>query len=272
MAQGQKQDGLPPFPGEPLRDIPVPSAYLLGDDEFGTAVLSEYTTRLRDEFNDNPVLKVIKMKGGVVHGSNPFAVCLIDMIVRPKYRVATPVDLQAILASRDKSAFPEKMRGGYKDAALVLRSVREPNTYIAQKLAGQLDPKMEWPVCVFLSGLMIANDAESPHDLIFRFTRDTRAFHAPVLESPSGHFDNASVDPRTGLPKAIAGAGRYFYSMPEGLARFYLGRGSSLDTIWDELANSQADGRIVIVNNFAPSDKLADYIRRVDRAVRRLEQ
>jgi hypothetical protein len=272
MRQGPTQDeGLPPFPGDPLRDVPVPSAYLLGDDEFGTAVLSEYSNRVRSDFHDNPVLKVIKMAGGVVHGSNPFVVCLVDMIVRPRYRVATPVDLQTILASRGKSAFREKMRGGYKDAALVLRSVREPNVYIAQKLAGQLDPKMEWPVCIFLSGLEIANDKESPPGLVFKFTRNTRAFPAPVLESPSGHFDNASVDPTTGLPKAISGAGRYFYSMPEGLARLYLGRGSSLDTIWDELPNSQADGRIVIVDNVARSEIVADYIRRLDKATGVLE-
>lgn len=266
MRQDQGGHGLPPFPGEPLRDIPVPSAYLLGDDEFGTAVLAEYSTRVREDFKDNPALKVIKVGGGVVHGSNPFVVCLVDMVVRPHYRVATPVDLQAILASRGKSTFPEKMRGGYKDAALVLRTVSYPNVYIAQKLAGQLDTKMEWPACIFLSGLEVISDPESPHGLCFKFTRNTRAFHAPVLESPSGHFSNASVDPATGLPKEITGEGRYFYGMPEGLARFYLGRGSSLDTIWDELANSQADGRIVIVDNTAPSEVVADYIRRLDKA------
>jgi hypothetical protein len=272
MRQGQRHEGLPPFPGEPLRDVPVPSAYLLGDDEFGTAVLAEYATRVRNEFNDNPALKILKMGGGVVHGSNPFAVCLIDMIVRPRCRVATPVDLQAILASRGKSSFPEKMRGGYKDAALVLRTVSYPNVYIAQKLGGQIDVKMERPVCIFLSGLQLVNDPESPCGLCFKFTRDTRAFSAPVLDSPSGHFDNANVDPATGLPKSISGEGRYFYGMPEGLARFYLGRGSSLDTIWDELANSQADGRIVIVDNTAKSEVVADYIRRLDKATGVLER
>jgi hypothetical protein len=272
MGQGKGREGLPPFPGEPLRDVPVPSAYLLGDDEFGTAVLSEYANRVRTDFHDNPALKILKTAGGVVHGSNPFAVVLVDMIVRPRYRVATPVDLQAILASRGKSTFPDKMRGGYKDAALVLRSVSYPNVHIAQKLGGQLDTKMEWPACIFLSGLEIVNDPESPHGLCFKFTRHARSFHAPVLESPSGHFDNASIDPTTGLPKEITGAGRYFYGMPEGLARFYLGRGSSLDTIWDELANSQADGRIVIVDNTAGSEVVADYIRRLDKATSVLDR
>ncbi|MCK4376059.1 MAG: hypothetical protein KAX19_12045 [Candidatus Brocadiae bacterium] len=251
--------------------MPIPAATLWRDDEFGTAVLSEYSERVRLDFDENPFLKVLKVAAGIVHGSNPFAACLVDMIVRPRARVATPVDLQAILDSRNKTSTPVRMRGGYKDAALALRSVKEPNSYLAERLAEQLDPKMEWPVVIHLSGLELIKDPESPCGLSFQFTPGTRAFHAPILLAGSGHFDNALVDRETGLPTRIEGAGRYFYSTEEGLARMYLGRGSSIDTIWNELGHSQVDGRVVLVDNSVPSEEVAEYIARLDAATELLE-
>ena len=206
------------------------------------------------------------MAAGIVHGSNPFAVCLVDMIVRPQVRVATPVDLQTLLDSRGKTSVPVRMRGGYKDSAFALRSVKEPNSYIAEMFVEQLDPKMEWPVCIYLSGLELIKDRDSPCGLGFKFTPETRAFHAPVLAEKSGHFDNDAIDRTTGLPTSIDGTGRYFYGMDEGLARLYLGRGSSLDTIWEELGNSQVDGRVVLVENSVPPEKLAEYVERLDSA------
>ncbi len=54
--------------------------------------------------------------------------------------------------------------------------------------------------------------------------------------------------------------------MQGGLARLYIGRGWSVDSIWDELANSQPDGGVVIADNAVPPQKVAEYISLLDAA------
>ncbi|KPK65259.1 MAG: hypothetical protein AMK73_03510 [Planctomycetes bacterium SM23_32] len=271
MSETRTPAELPPFPGKPIRDLPIPNGLVWKDDEFGNAVLTEYNDRVRLDFDENPFLKAFKMAGGVVHGSNPFGVVLLDMIVRPHLRVATLPDLQVILDARGKAADLPQIRGGYKDAAFALRSVKEPNSYLAERLGEQLDTKMPWPAVIYLSGLQLVKDSESPCGLTFKFTFYTHAFHAPILSESSDHFYNAKVDRTTGLPTELGGTGRYFYSTEEGLSRIYLGRGSSIDTIWDELSNSQADGRVVFVDNSLPPERVAEYLKRLDHAGRLLQ-
>jgi hypothetical protein len=266
MGRDVEQVQRPEFAGKPLRDVPMPSADLWRDDSFGASLLAEYNERARRDFGDHPLLRVLKVSSGVVHGSNPFAVCLADMIVRPQVRVATLVDLQAILDSKGKVASSVPLRGGYKDAALALRSIKQPNAYLAEHLAEQLGARFEWPAVVELSGMELIKDDKSPCGLGFRVTERTRAFHAPVLTEKSGHFSNDLIDRSNGLPERIEGAGRYFYGVEGGLSRIYLGRGSSIDTIWDELGNSQADGRIVLVDNAIPPGKLGPYLAKLDEA------
>ena len=54
-------------------------------------------------------------------------------------------------------------------------------------------------------------------------------------------------------------------------ARLYVGRGSLIDTVWDDLGNSQADGWTVLVNNAVPPEKVAEYTARLDAALELLE-
>lgn len=272
MSEEEGLASLPPFEGKPLREVPIPAADVWKEDEYGKAVLTEYNARVRRDFDDHPYLKVFKVGGGVVHGSNPFAVCLVDMIVRPEVRVATPPDLQGILDARGKISDPPKIRGGYKDSGLILRTVTEPNSYLGERIGAQLGPRIDWPAVIYLSGLELIKDPKSPCGLGFRFTRNTLAFHAPILQEKSDHFDNRHVDRETGLPTKLGGAGRYFYSTEEGLSRLYLGRGSSIDTIWDELGNSQADGRVVFVRNDVPPGAIHEYLRHLDATTRLLER
>jgi len=272
MREAKHGEGFPKFAGEALRHLPVPAAEVWVEEEFGSAVLAEYQERVRLDFDENPFLKVFKLAGGIVHGSNPFGVVLVDMIVRPAVRVATPPDLQAILVARRQAAALVEIHGGYKDAALALRSVKEPNSYLAENLRRQLPARMEWPVVVYLSGLRLVKDPLSPCSLSFELTSKSRYFSAPILDEKSGHFDDANVDGPTGLPAKMAGTARYFYSTEEGMSRVYLGRGLSIDTIWDELGNSQADGRVVFCDNSVPPELISDYIKRLDAATALLEK
>jgi hypothetical protein len=267
MAEAQEQAEAGSFEGKPLREVPLPTAEFLRDDAFGESVLSEYHDRWRSDYGANENLRIFKTAGGIVHGSNPFAAVLIDMILRPDYRVATPADLQAVYdAERRSNAEPPNLRGCYKDAGLVMRTIGEPNGYLAQKLNQQVGLKTELPVVFCLAGLDLVLDDDSPYGLAFEVTEDTRYCSAPIMMEKSGHFDNKDVDRSTGLPTRLGGSERYFYSMQEGLSRLYVGRGWSLDSIWDELANSQPDGRIVLFDNSVPCQKVAKYLAYMDAA------
>jgi len=245
---------------------------ILRDNQFGADILSRYYDRVITDYDDNPNLRIFVTGDGVVCGSNPFACVLIDSIVRPQFRLATPVDLQAIADSQGKVADPLSLRGFYKDVALALRSVNEPNGYQAERLSAQVGLKMELPVLIWLSGLELVRDTRSPCQLSFKVTKETHYYTAPILKEPSGHFSDNMVDRKTGFPTAIRGEGRYFYSTDEGLCRVYVGRGGSIDTIWDELSNSQPDGRIVLVDNRAPSHKLPQFLAHLDEAQKYLEE
>ncbi|MFO8006428.1 MAG: hypothetical protein R6V05_01690 [Candidatus Brocadiia bacterium] len=265
MREERQQDRLP-FDGKPLRRVPIPEATVLRDDEFGNAVLAEYHERAQEEFGGNPHLMIFKIVGKIVHGSHPFACCLVDQIVRPDFRVATPVDLQAILDARRKTDELPKLRGYYKDVALALRSIREPNSHLAESLLEQVGVKTDLPLIFHLSGLEVVNDEASPCGLGFKVTDKTHYSTEPILAESSGHFDDKIVDRDAGLPTRLGGSQRYYYGTTDGLTRVYVGRGWSLDTIWDELTNSQADGRIVIVRNDVPTEDMNTYLTALDRA------
>jgi len=272
MGEVRERNVRPGFPGRKLRDMPVPAVDLLRGDEFGRSVLAEYHDRVRLDYDNNSHLRIFKTVGELVEGSNPFAVCLLDMVLRPTSRVATPPDLQAAVEAESLTADPPDLRGCYKDCGLVLRGIGEPNSYLAQRLNEQVGLKTALPVVIFLSGLKLVKDQNSPYGLAFELTENATFFTSPVMLANSGHFDNSAVDRVTGIPTTIGGTERYFYAMQEGLARLYIGRGWSLDTIWEELANSQPDGAAVIADNSVPPSKVGDYISLLDAATDALEE
>ncbi len=271
MGEVQEEKARPAFPGRELRDVPVPAVDLLRADDFGRAVLAEYHGRVRKDFDNNPHLRVFKATPAGVQGSNPFAVCLLDMVLRPELRVATPSDLQAAFDDESHTPNPPNLRGCYKDCGLVLRSIGEPNSYIGQRLNEQVGLKTALPVVIFLSGLELVKDDHSTFGLNFKLTADSVYFTCPTMLEKSGHFDNSEVDKATGMPTTTRGTKRYFYTMQSGLARLYIGRGWSVDTIWDELGNSQPDGGVVVADNAVPPQKVAEYISRLDAATDVLE-
>ncbi len=266
MAKVQEDKGRPAFPGQVLRHVPVPAVQMLRADDFGRAVLAEYHDRVRKDFDNNPHLRIFKATPAGLQGSNPFAVCLLDMILRPELRAATPSDLQAAFDAESKVADAPNLRGCYKDCGLVLRSIGEPNSYLGQHLSDQVGLRTALPVVIFLSGLKLVKDDHSSFGLNFELTDESVFFTCPTMLEKSGHFDNSEVDRATGMPVTTRGTERYFYTMQGGLARLYIGRGWSVDSIWDELANSQPDGGVVIADNAVPPQKVAEYISLLDAA------
>jgi hypothetical protein len=271
MGNVQEATARPEFDGPKLRHVPVPAVDLLRGDDFGRALLSEYHDRVRKDFDNNPHLRIFKAVSGGLQGSNPFAVCLLDMILRPQLRTATPSDLQAAFDAESRIPDAPNLRGSYKDCGLVLRSIGEPNSYLAQGLSEQVGLRTALPVVIFLSGLELVKDDHSSYGLSFKLTEDSVFFTCPVMEEKSGHFDNSEVDKATGMPTSLHGTERYFYTMQGGLARLYIGRGWSVDTIWDELANSQPDGGVAIADNAVQPQKVASYLSLLDTATESLK-
>lgn len=241
---------LPAFTGAPLIEIPknIPIANYARDD-FGQAILAEYNERVARGYNRNLALRVLSYKNGVVQGSNPFAVVLMNTIVADAgIHVATPTDIETILARNAVS-----LAGQYVDMGLVLRSRADPNTYIANNLADQVEKRGKkvgkTPHVLPLNGLELVNDSSSPHGLAFNVMEAAQIVEAPQLIGRNNGKRFSETD-ETGLPSKFASDGtRTLYTRDGGLSRLYLDRDALVDSSGGggNLANSYDSGRVVLV-------------------------
>src|SRR3989344_3254851 len=90
--------------------------FLQGD--FGRAVLEEYQGRMKADYNNARALNVLSSSDNLIVGSNPFAVVLVNQIIRGQgLRTATPAELERVLRVNALS-----LEGTYEDSVLVLRT------------------------------------------------------------------------------------------------------------------------------------------------------
>ena len=240
---------LPKFHGKQIipKDIKFPEANFLKGD-FGEAVFYEVMERTKN-YKNVSALNVLKYEDGVVKGSNPFVVVLINQIIRPEgLRTATQVDLEKILKTEALN-----LGGFYEDSALVLRSEEEPNKYLAQDLAKQLKARYSkikhlYPAMISLNSLELRNDQNSDYGLAFKLKDEAEIFYAPHL-SNKNDYKKFSETGKEGLPLFNKNGNRILYTIDAGLSRLYLGRGLDLDSDTDDLASSDSDGRVVVVNS-----------------------
>lgn len=254
---------LPKFQGRPLIEVPetMPVAnFLVGD--FGKAVLEEYNGRVKADYNNNDNLKVLSYNedDGIVKGSNPFAVVLVNQIVEQEgLRTASQADLERILKVK---ALP--LIGQYEDSSLVLRLDSNPNSYLAKHLNEQLkerDKKLKLPIMIPLNGLKLEADSDSSYGLAFKLKEDAEIFYAPILNQ-CGYFNSEDVDKKTGLTtktRRYEGE-RYNYTAERGLRGLCLSRVFGTDSYGDGLAASDEEGRVVLVRGEATSQNLKQNI------------
>ena len=244
----QTQTKLPKFDGILLVEIPrdIPQTnFLVGD--FGKAVLDEVNSR----YKDFPVVsKVGNYDNGIVKNSHPYFVVAVNEVIRPEgFHVATQADLKRILRL---NILP--LRGQYEDSALVLRTEGEPNKYLAKALAKQVrarNPNAKYSLMINLRDLTLEKDQDAPNGLAFKLTEDVDVIYAPVLNQP-GNFNSEDIDEKTGLPNKTSKKGdRTLYTRDSGLSRLYLDRDSDLGSYWDDLADSDSDGRVVVMTGEA---------------------
>jgi hypothetical protein len=259
---------LPEFKGRPLIEIPksIPTANIPGGD-FGKAVLQEYKEIAETKYKGADALDVLSYQDGVIKGSNPFAVVLVNQIVEQDgLRTATPADLErAIRLNKVNQELGLNLRGTYEDTGLVLRSESEPNEYLAKDVAKQIKARdVKLPVMIPLNGLELVNDSQSEHALSFKLGENAQVFYAPILNK-SGNFTSEDIDEQTGLPRKIGDNGdRYLYTRNSGLSRLSLSRSLLLNSYWGGLAGSDSDGRVVVVGDSAVNPE--KYVAEINKS------
>jgi len=261
---------LPEFKGKSLIEIPknVPQADFLRGD-FGKAVLEEYKGRVSQDYDNSKGLKVLSYSDGLVKGSNPFAVVLVNQILRQEgLRTATQADLEKILGT---NAFD--LTGTYEDSALVLRSEGDPNSYLAKDLHAQvnerLGKKAKLPVMIPLAGLNLVKDQDSDYGLAFKLRENSEIMYAPILNEKNGSkFSYENIDENTGLPKETGNGNRTLYTIKTGLSWLNLGWNLGLYSDWGDygLAYSDGDGRVVAVSAEGASQNLGKYLTQMKGA------
>ena len=222
--------------------------FLVGD--FGKEVLEEYKDRTKTDYNGNSSLNVLSWYDGKVVGSNPFAVVLVNQIIRAgNLRTATPADLERVLEQKSLD-----LGSSYNDTALVLRTQCGYNVQLAQHLAKQVkkrNGKFEYPVMIPLVGLDLDDpnsDASKSSDygLAFKLRDDAQIVYAPELlnENDGQRFSSANDN---GLPILRGSGNKTLYTTQFGLVRAYLISGRDFFANCVHLRYSIEFGRVVVV-------------------------
>lgn len=184
----------------------------------------------------------------VVRGSNPFYVIAVNETLRDNglnLKTANTADLERVLRT---GALP--LQGQYEDTALALRDESNPNSYLAGNLMVQLkarNSEQEMPLMIPLYGLDLVKDSNSPHGLSFKLRDDSELIYASILVG-NNNQQFSETEEFNGLPKELGKGNRTLYTSDSGLSRLYLGRILGLDSGSGGLANSDGDGRVVVVS------------------------
>ncbi len=269
---------LPAFNGKPLIEIPetIPQVGFLEGD-FGKAFLDEYKGRAESDYNGNSKLNVLGYDYNIVKGSNSFAVVLANQILRQEgLRTASQADLERILKINALN-----LRGTYEDTGLVLRSDKEPNSYLAKDIFRQMKEqgiKPKTPVMIPLNGLELRVDSDSPHGLSFNLTENAERFYTAVaILNEGGKFNSEDIDAESGLPNFVRREGeRTLYTRDSGLSRLYLNGNLDADSGDGYLAGSDDDGRVVVVNPAGTQKILNNYLKNLqsqrDKEVAKIDE
>jgi len=217
------------------------ASYSFLEGDLGRQVLEEYNQIASKDYQGASALNVLSFGDNVVKGSNPFAFVLLNKILaQQKMRIASPADLERCLEKGELD-----LRGTYGDSGLVLRDSGNPNEYLLNNLATQINI-LETPVMIPLTGLGLKYDSNSPHDLVFQSTDFSEIIYAPQLNK-TNHGKKFDSGDKQGLPIFKDNGSKTLYSNKDvGLYRLF--RDWDLDLVaWDDdLAYSVSDGRVVV--------------------------
>jgi len=235
----------------------IPGVSFLADKN----MLKAYQERIKIKYNSKKArnsLDIFEYEDGVIQGSNSFA-----NVELASSELALP---SRMLYTSELS--PDLFRGNYEDLGLVLRTngdLYSPNDYNARHLYKQLKhrgikPSKKSPVLISLRGLALKEDDESSYGLVHLLTDETRIIQAPELSHLNNRKRFSRADER-GIPIFDNEGERTFYARQCGIDRFCLDRDLSLVSYWYwGLADSNANGRVAVVENFPIKNKALEYI------------
>ncbi|MSS74458.1 hypothetical protein EXS72_02345 [Candidatus Pacearchaeota archaeon] len=249
------------FGWKPLIEIPktIPSAsFIQGDD--AQAFLEEFNAKAQEMYGGQSgrvTVLTYDLKSKIVRGSTPFAVAHADAIGKSLgVRVATMADLEKVLVT---GALP--LSGTYEDTALVLRSVGEPNEYLARNLAEQVEARGKKigkvPMVVQLRGLQVVADAKSDYGLAFKLTDESEITEAPYLIEKNNEKRFNRLD-ESGAPIFANDGNRTLYTRKSGLSRLHFSWDLVVGSDGENLASSNDSGRVAFVRGEAAG---ADFVR-----------
>src|SRR3989339_999089 len=240
------------FKGKPTIDLSgVPIAGFL-EGKFGEEIFNEARARAFEKYNSAPSLLTPFYQGGVVRGSNPFYVVLVNEVLRNNklnLHTATPAEIERTLSLGDVLG----IKGNYYvDTGLVLRSPQDsyaPNDPLAKDLTNQLEKglgkQLKLPVMIPLKYLDLKND-NNKYGLGLVLREDAEIIQTDVLNQ-QGKFDQKDINPETGLPREVRREGsRYLYTRSEGLSGLCVDNSLSLYAGWGNFGYSDDSGRVVI--------------------------
>lgn len=250
-AQRWKNPSLPTEKTQPVTPIQQSShlinnvSYSFLEGTFRRQVLNEYYSLVQSEYQNASALQKLSFAYKVVKGSNPFVFVLLDRVLQNHGKwVARPIDLEKAL---EKGVI--NLNGTYGDSGLVLRSVSNPNEYLANNLATQVKSKGYTvgrdTVMIPLAGLRLAYDVNSPHNLSFQLTDSSEIIYAPQLNKTNQgkKFNHTNEQ---GLPVFEGGGSRTLYSNENGLCRLFRDWNLDLCAGYEDLAYSNSGGRVIV--------------------------
>ena len=224
-------------------EIPVetPLIGFLGG-EYG----NEINNSIKKDYKNFPALQRADYKEDLIKGSNLFYVVAVQEKLPSNMRVASQGDVERALKWQSLD-----LKEIYVDSSLVLRTERDPNSYLAKDLINQIkkrDPKAKMPVMIPLFGLGLVEDSNSKYGLSFELKEDAKLIYAPILNKESGNFSLEDVNLKTGLPKKLGEGNRRLYTKKDGLSGVYLIGVSGVVSGGDNLQCSGSCGRVVVVD------------------------
>ncbi|MFI5241356.1 MAG: hypothetical protein ACHQUA_02880 [Microgenomates group bacterium] len=262
---------FPVSEAKPLIEIPsyIPQIGFLGGEQG-----REINDSIQRDYKGVKALQIGNYKDGIVKGSNPFYAIAVQSRLPSGVSIASQSDLETAMRIGSMD-FSET----YEDTGLVLRTDKEPNSYLASNLMKQVKARgsKKMPVMIPLRGLELEADSNSPHGLAFKLGENSELIYAPILNNTNGNFSSQDVDEKTGLPSNLSGGNRTLYTRSDGLSGLYLYRFLGLDSDYGDLAGSGDSGRVVLVSTaegVAPKNS-DSYIKQVEQTyqdeVKRLE-
>jgi len=185
-------------------------------------------------------------------GSNLFKILLLNQI---GIRTVTLLELDFIAEQN-----PDFLKGFYEDSpSVVLRSNRNSystNDYLAKSLA-KLISKKNFNQPIIINGLKIKEDNNSPYGLNFEAADNFEFFKAPDFSHKNNTRRFSRINPDYTI-EFDDKASRTLYTRNSGLSGLYLNRYLDLYSGSANLANSNDNGRVVVVSAKGTSQKILD--------------